>query len=111
MPPTTKSPLAESSHRCLQLFGQLSSLLADKIAVHSISRDDCLDELGRFRMWANNIGAFLRIEHRNSLDFRLREAFKITSRIVELLEDLAESLGDGQAGFLDIDQRIDLTMK
>ena len=97
MPPTAKSPLAESSHRCLQLFDQLYSLSADKIVVHSISRDDCLDELGRFRVWANNIGAFLRIEHRNSLDFRLREVFKITSRIHELLEDLAESLEDGKA--------------
>ena len=97
MPPTTQSPLAESSLRCLQLFDQLSSLSADKIVVHTIPLDDCLDELGRFCMWANNIGAFLRIEHRNSLDFRLREAFTITSRIVELLEDLAESLGDGSA--------------
>lgn len=95
MPPTTQSPLAESSLRCLQLFDQLSSLPAEKIVVHIIPRDECLDELGRFRMWANNIGAFLHIEHRNSLDFRLREAFTITSRMAELLEDLAESLGDG----------------
>lgn len=60
----------------------------------------CVDELGRFCLWANNIGAFLRIEFRNSLDFRLREASKICSRVVEFLEDLVEALDDGKNGFL-----------
>ena len=33
---------------------------------------------------------------RNSLDFRLRDAHKMSSRIIEFLDDLAEALEDGQ---------------
>ena len=96
MPPTLTSPIAERSCRCLQLFGRLSYLLEDKTSSHFISSAVCLDELGRFRLWANNIGAFLSVKHRNSLDFRLREASKICGRIVEFLEDLIEALDDGK---------------
>ena len=100
MPPTLVSPIAERSNGCLQLFDRLSSLLHDNDSKHLISPAACLDELGRFCLWANNIGAFLRIEFRNSLDFRLREASKICSRVVEFLEDLVEALEDGKDGFL-----------
>lgn len=80
------------------------------ISTYPISPAACLDEFGRFRLWANNIGAFLNIDHRNSLDFRLRQASKICSRIVEFLDDLAEALDDGQGTFLNIDRPIDLTV-
>lgn len=107
MPP---SPIAGRSRRCLELFDRLSSLLDDETSSHFISPAACLDEFGRFRLWANNIGAFLSINHRNSLDFRLREASKIRSRIVEFLEDLAEALDDGEVTFLGIDQPTNLTV-
>ena len=95
MPPALTSPIAERSSHCLQLFDQLSSLLHDNDSDHLISPAACTDELGRFCLWANNIGAFLKMEFRNSLDFRLREASKIYSRVVEFLEDLIEALDDG----------------
>ena len=101
MPPTLTSPIAESSCRCQQLFDRLSSLLHDNRSGYLISPAAILDELGRFRLWANNIGAFLRIDYRNSLDFRLREASKIRSRIVEFLGDLAEALENGKNSFLE----------
>lgn len=110
MPPTLISPIAERSCHCLQLFDRLSSLSHDKTSNHVISPAACLDEFVRFRLWANNIGAFLSIDHRNSLDFRLREAFKICSRIIEFLEDLAEALNDGERTFVEVDQPIGLTV-
>lgn len=100
MPPSLTSPIAERSSRCLQLFDRLSSLLHDNNSNNLISPAACLDELGRFCLWANNIGAFLGVKFRNSLDFRLREASKICSRVVEFLEDLVEALDDGRGGFL-----------
>ncbi len=95
MPPALTSPIARTSRHCSQLFDRLFSLLDDKTSDQLISSAACLDEFGRFRLWANNIGAFLNIEQRNSLDFRLRDASKFCSRIVEFLEDLAEALNDG----------------
>ena len=103
MPPISDSPIAKRSCDCLRLFEHLSLLLDDKTMDQLISPAVCLDELGRFRMWANNIGAFLSIDHRNSLDFRLREASKVGYRIVEFLDDLAEALTDGQIIFLESD--------
>ena len=47
---------------------------------HLISCSDCLDELGRFRIWANTIGAFLEMPFETSLDYRLREAPKMIDR-------------------------------
>lgn len=103
MPPISTSPIAKRSCDCLQLFERLIQLVDDKTMDQLISPAVCLDELGRFRLWANNIGAFLSIDHRNSLDFRLREASKVGCRIVEFLDDLAEALTDGQTTFLDTD--------
>lgn len=106
MPPPLKSPIALRSCRCLELFLELASNIevflelasmeADDPSKHMISAAACWEEFGRFRLWGNSIGAFLTIDRRNSLDFRLREASKISSRIVEFLQDLAEALNDGQ---------------
>ncbi len=103
MPPELASPIAGRSHHCLHLFDRLFSHLDVNASYYSISPAACLDELGRFRLWANNIGALLSGDHQNSLDFRLRGASKICSRVVEFLDDLAEALDDGQDVFLEID--------
>lgn len=108
MPPTLTSPIAERSCDCQQLFIQLSSLLHDDRPDYLISPAAILDELGRFRLWANNIGAFLRIDYQNSLDFRLRDASTIRSRVVEFLGDLEEALENGKNGFLENSQPTDL---
>jgi hypothetical protein len=55
------------------------------------------EDLGRFRVWANDIGAH-RIG-RSSLDFRLRDALHLVERILSLLEDLTEALDDGEFGY------------
>ena len=51
------------------------------------------DELGRLRIWCANIGAHR--TGRSSLDFRLRDASNIKRRVLSLLDDLNESLNEG----------------
>lgn len=51
------------------------------------------DELGRFRIWASNIGA-LNIG-RASLDYRLRDAEYLYQNVKSLLEDLKQCLEEG----------------
>ncbi|KAF7509028.1 hypothetical protein GJ744_008423 [Endocarpon pusillum] len=90
--------IALSSKDCIAYFTQLSALL-DKETLQQppVSLPTCVDELGRFRIWANNIGALLDLELENSLDHRLREAPKLRLRIIDFLDDLRESLGDACA--------------
>ncbi|KAF2109006.1 hypothetical protein BDV96DRAFT_247899 [Lophiotrema nucula] len=52
------------------------------------------DELGRFRVWAGNIGAHKK--GKSSLDFRLREASYLSKNVLDLLLDLVEALCDAR---------------
>ena len=92
------SLIASQCRLCVSYFDQLSSLLKaqERQSLFGISHTVVCDELGRFRIWAGNIGAFQTIKLQSSLDYRLREAPKILRQIVQLLEDLSESLQDGQ---------------
>jgi hypothetical protein len=56
--------------------------------------------VGRFKIWAGNIGAFQPFDLKSSLDFRLRDTPKISTQILEILDDLAESLEDGAYFYL-----------
>jgi hypothetical protein len=93
------SPIASQCWLCVSYFNQLSSLLKapERQSLFGISHTAVCDELGRFRIWAGNIGALQTIKLQSSLDYRLREAPKILRQIVQLLEDLNESLQDGQS--------------
>lgn len=51
------------------------------------------DELGRFRVWASNIGAMT--SGRASMDYRMRNAGYLRENVKSLLEDLKQSLGEG----------------
>jgi len=53
------------------------------------------DELGRFRIWAGNIGALK--TGRASLDYRLRDVGYLHQNVVSLLEGLSQSLYEGFA--------------
>lgn len=53
------------------------------------------DELGRFRLWASNIGALN--TGRASLDYRVRDAEYLDQNIKSLLQDLKESLIEGSS--------------
>src|ERR1700712_3512345 len=68
-----------------------------KLSITSdLSPDDCAAQLGRFRIWALNIGALQDAHLPTSLEYRLREAHKLVDRIVEVLEDIEESIEDGR---------------
>lgn len=89
------SSITLKSRHCVETFHGLSKVLNDTPAPYSISQSVCLDELGRFRLWASNIGAQLDAGDKMSLDYRLRNAPKLVSRIMEFLDDLSEALDDG----------------
>lgn len=77
---------------CVRSFYQLCDFLEDSDGefCDQIPIPALQEELGRFRVWAGNVGA-----HRSgrvSLDHKLRESFRIHSKVSELLGDLDESL-------------------
>ena len=86
--------IAPKAHECVRRFSALCSLLpeADRIAHPAL-----VDQLGRFKIWAGNIGAFQELPLPSSLDYRLREAPKIVDQVIELLDDLDETLQEGTA--------------
>jgi hypothetical protein len=89
--------IALRAKKCVGLFEDLVELLRqpDHQQAYGISDTEITDAFGRFKIWAGNIGAFQQIELKSSLDFRLREVPKISIQILEILDDLAESLEDG----------------
>jgi hypothetical protein len=91
------SPIASRAKSCVELFERLNELTLqpDEQQNDNIPTSEAVDGLGRFKIWAGNIGAFQRFESKSSLDYRLRDALKIAVQIVSLLDDLAESLEDG----------------
>jgi hypothetical protein len=78
--------------RLLENPEALASIVSESLDTSAIGptiRDDC----GRFKVWAENVGA-----HRGdrlSLDHRLREATRMKHMVVSLLEDLITALRDG----------------
>ena len=82
--------IAPKVHECVRRFSALSE--ADQIA-----RPALVDQLGRLKIWAGNIGAFQDLPLQSSLDYRLREAPKIVDQVIELLNDLNETLQEGMA--------------
>lgn len=97
----TPASIASLGRQCVSYFDQLRHLLRDSDPQRhaGISYSGACDELGRFRIWAGNIGA-LQDEHKqSSLNFRLREAPRVADQVVELLQDLSESLDEGSTSF------------
>lgn len=84
--------IAELFRQCLDRLNEVAnsdsiSSLENEVPVHAWT-----DELGRFRVWAANIGAHQ--QGLSSLDYRLRDASHIQSQISRLLTALEESLID-----------------
>lgn len=93
--------IASHATLCVRYFDELKLLLQDSDPQKhvGISYSAACDELGRFRIWAGNIGALQDNREQTSLDFRLREAPRIAHQAVELLQDLMESLEDGSTSY------------
>lgn len=81
---------------CTRLFDQLCDLLRapDSEFSGQISLVALQDELGRFRVWAGNVGAHQ--SGRTSLDHRLREASQVHKQVTDLLSDLGRALQEGE---------------
>ncbi|RDL42221.1 uncharacterized protein BP5553_02200 [Venustampulla echinocandica] len=78
------SPVASQAKICLELF--------DLVAEFPSIGSEAADCFGRFKLWAGNLGALHGLEIESSLDFRLRNTPKIATQIIDLLEELTESL-------------------
>ena len=79
---------------CLIHFKQIYAVLSkpDSRYRSDISCADVLDELGRFKVWAGNIGALQPTEMTSSLEYRLRETARTRQYVLDCLEDLQGSL-------------------
>ena len=94
-PPT----ISRNSNACLRSFQTLCATLKNPECpfLDQLSLTTVLDELGRFKVWGGNIGAFQDVERQSSCDYRLREASHIRRQIITLLKDLNIALEEGKS--------------
>jgi hypothetical protein len=94
----SKSPIASASTRVVEAFSRIIADLNNETSVQlDINQTQVLDALGRFRVWAGNIGALQDIKSATSLDARLQKATRITTHFVDRLEELLELLEEGKS--------------
>jgi hypothetical protein len=91
------SHIASRAKKCVDLFNSLGDIFRqpDHQSLYGASESEIIDGLGRFKIWAGNLGALQSFASKSSLDYRLREAPRIEAQIIDILNDLADSLGDG----------------
>lgn len=79
---------------CIRSFERLIAILSDRDSLWDgeTSLSVAQDELGRFRVWAGNIGGLQQGSKSSSLDYRLREAPQVKGQVMRLLDDLNDSL-------------------
>ena len=85
--------IADWYHSCIAVFATVNKILDNtehEIPGNGKTFSLVQDQIGRFRVWAGNMGAH-RVG-RMSLDYKLREASHVHSTVLELLEELNESL-------------------
>lgn len=74
-------------------------MTASEAAENGYERDATLlttqDARSRFKAWGNSIAAFQDVTIKSSLDARLQDADDIRKRILKILENVKESLDDG----------------
>jgi len=88
----TKTSLASQYEKCIYTFGQLYARLESRDHNQDLL-SSVEDEIGRFRVWAADAGAHQ--SARVSLDYRLREAPHVHSRVSELIEEIQEDVENG----------------
>ena len=84
------------SKTCLSNFGELTKSLDTKgnAFLQQLSPLAVEDEVGRFKIWAANVGAF--DTGRSSLDTRLKDAVFVSTHVLRLLDGLNDSICRGQ---------------
>jgi hypothetical protein len=94
------SSISRTSNSCQEIFKSLCYLLQKSPAKETefaIALSDIYNELARFNIWAINIGAFQPAESAVSLAQRLRNAPRIAGQIIELLNDMEDTLQDSES--------------
>lgn len=85
------------------LVDSLEGVSLDEGKPNGYDRDAALTTVeeaqSRFKAWAINIAALQRGHFRSSLDFRLKDAKEIRTRIVKVLKDLLQSISSGASDF------------
>ena len=89
----SENTIASLTVDCLRCFQTFNDEWITAPSECSFGISDLETELGRFRLWADNIGA--RNHGRSGLDYRLRDAQYMRENVIALLQDLEETLQDG----------------
>lgn len=84
--------IATALNECLKEFTELTNSGALTRYNNEVSKHRWLDERGRLRIWAGNIGAHQ--TGQSSLDYRLRDASHLKNETVKLLHRLLRLLRD-----------------
>jgi hypothetical protein len=99
---TSDPSLSFKGRSCVAAINELCAKLRnpDCKYLDEISPSAVEDESRRFKVWANNIGAFQGPQKQSSLDYRLREAPQVRQQVVRLLDRLSFSATQGLFHFL-----------
>ena len=84
-------PRAEVGTRSLEALCALWPTIEEQFKAGNLLAED---QLGRFRIWAKNIGVFA--EGHASLDYRLRDSAEVRLLMVDQLETLQNSVQRGE---------------
>jgi len=87
--------IANLSLQCQRHFDNLCEAIVKTADADDLRIAGLQDELGRFRLWASDIGALN--TGRASLDYRLRDVEYLYQNTKSLLEGLKGSLAEGLA--------------
>jgi len=82
-------------HSCIGTFEKITKGVGNcnlASGSHELALQLVQDQIGRFRVWAGNLGAHHPASNRMSLDYKLKEASHIHNTVVELLEELHTTL-------------------
>ncbi|KAL5328075.1 hypothetical protein ACEPPN_005783 [Leptodophora sp. 'Broadleaf-Isolate-01'] len=101
---SSTATISSLAKECVKRYDALCTTLrettSETATAHGFVRDDVFiriqDARPRFKAWATNIAALQEGHLKSSLDFRLREAVEIRSRVLKILESLKESLNEAE---------------
>ncbi|KAG4444165.1 hypothetical protein IFR05_000394 [Cadophora sp. M221] len=102
--PSSTTTISSLAKECVKRYDTLCTILretdSETDTAHGFVRDDVLiriqDARPRFKAWATNIAALQEGHLKSSLDFRLREAEEVRSRVLKILDSLKESLNEAE---------------
>lgn len=105
--PSSLNSISSLSQDCLRRFegicDELQKLDQETASKNRYDRNLVLlalqDARARFKAWGTSIAGFRKPHLPTSLDFRLREAPEIRTRLLQVLEYLQEYLNDGLTHF------------